>query len=134
MRLHLRQSAGNAVAGRGRGAPRPRGSAHKDWFAYKTSEPEPQAFLADAVGRELGLAFEPADIALTSGAFGAIAVAFRLLLDAGDEAIYSLPPWFCYEPMLLAIDAVPRKVGLTRPGSNWTWRRSRPPSAHAPGW
>ena len=89
---------------------------HKDWFAYKTSEPEPQAFLADAVGRELGLAFEPADIALTSGAFGAIAVAFRLLLDTGDEVIYSLPPWFCYEPMLLAVDAVPRKVGLSRPG------------------
>jgi hypothetical protein len=31
----------------------------KNWFAYKTSEPEPQAFLADRVGRELGLSFEP---------------------------------------------------------------------------
>ena len=29
-------------------------------------------------------------------------VAFRLVLDAGDEAIYSEPAWFCYEPMLLA--------------------------------
>ena len=88
---------------------------NKDWFAYKTSEPEPQAFLAAAVGHELGVAFEPADIALTNGAVAAIAVAFRLLLDAGDEAIFSLPPWFCYEPMLLAADAVPRKVDLTRP-------------------
>ena len=85
----------------------------KDWFAYKTSEPEPQAFLAEALGRELGLAFAPADMALTTGAFGAIAVTFRLILDAGDEAIFSLPPWFCYEPMLLAADAVPRKVRLT---------------------
>ena len=83
---------------------------NKDWFAYKTSEEEPQAFLAGEVGRELGLAFEPPDIALTAGAFGAIAVAFRLVLDAGDEAVYSEPAWFCYEPMLLAADAVPRKV------------------------
>src|SRR6476660_40501 len=55
----------------------------KDWFAYKTNEPEACAFLAEAMSRELGLAFEPSDVALTAGAFGAIAVAFRLVLDAG---------------------------------------------------
>ena len=44
----------------------------KNWFAYKTSEPEPQAFLAEHVSRELGVAFEPADFALTAGAFAAI--------------------------------------------------------------
>jgi aspartate aminotransferase len=90
----------------------PRG---KDWFAYKTSEPEPSAFLARHVGNELDLAFEPADIALTAGAFGAIMVALHLALDAGDEAIFSEPAWFCYEPMLRAIDAVPRKVALKGP-------------------
>lgn len=89
---------------------------NKDWFAYKTSEAAPQAFLAETVGSELGLPFEPADIALTSGAFAAIAVAFRLVLDAGDEAIYSEPAWFCYAPTLLAADAVPRKVPLMQPG------------------
>ena len=88
---------------------------NKDWFAYKTREEAPQAFLAAAVGKELGLPFEPPDIALTSGAFAAIAVAFRLILDAGDEAIYSEPAWFCYEPTLLAADAVPRKVPLKQP-------------------
>ena len=88
---------------------------NKDWFAYKTREEAPQAFLAAAVGKELGLAFEPPDIALTSGAFAAIAVAFRLILDAGDEAIYSEPAWFCYEPTLLAADAVPRRVPLKQP-------------------
>jgi len=88
---------------------------NKNWFAYKTSEEEPQAFLAERVGRELGLAFEPADIALTAGAFAAITVAFRLVLDAGDEAVFSEPAWFCYEPMLLAADAVPRKVRLKPP-------------------
>lgn len=87
----------------------------KNWFAYKSSEPEPQQFLAERVSRELGLSFAPEDIALTAGAFAAISVAFRLLLDAGDEAIFSEPAWFCYEPMLLAADAMPVKVPLKGP-------------------
>lgn len=85
---------------------------NKDWFAYKASEPEPRAFLAERLTQELSLPFEPDDIALTNGAFAAITVAFRLLLDAGEEAIFSTPAWFCYEPMLLAADAVPKKVRL----------------------
>ena len=85
---------------------------NKDWFAYKTSEPEPQAFLAERLTRELSLPFEPADIALTTGAMAAIAVAFHLLLDAEEEAIFSTPSWFFYEPMLRAADAVPKKVRL----------------------
>ncbi len=84
----------------------------KNWFAYKTSEQDPQAFVAERLGRELDLTFEPGDIALTAGAFAAIMVAFRLVVDAGDEVIYSEPAWFCYEPMLLAANAVPRKVKL----------------------
>src|SRR6476660_8930507 len=88
---------------------------HKDWFAYKTSEEEPQAFLAQRLRRELALPFEPSDIALTNGAFAAISVAFHILLNPGDEAVISEPAWFCYEPMLLAADAVPRKVALKGP-------------------
>ncbi|HVH29142.1 MAG TPA: aminotransferase class I/II-fold pyridoxal phosphate-dependent enzyme [Vicinamibacterales bacterium] len=87
----------------------------KNWFAYKTSEEAPQAFLAEHVGRELGLAFEPSDIALTTGAFAAIMVAIHHVLDVGDEAIFSVPAWFCYEPLLLAAAAVPRKVALKAP-------------------
>jgi aspartate aminotransferase len=56
----------------------------KTWYAYKASEEEPQAFLAEHVARELGLAFEPEDIALTTGAFAAIMVAVHQTLDAGD--------------------------------------------------
>jgi aspartate aminotransferase len=88
---------------------------HKDWFAYKISEEEPQTFLAQRLRRELALPFEPSDIALTTGAFAAISVAFHILLNPGDEAIISEPAWFCYEPMLLAADAVPRKVKLKLP-------------------
>jgi aspartate aminotransferase len=87
----------------------------KNWFAYKTSEQDPQAFVAERLSRELDLTFEPGDIALTTGAFAAIMVAFRLVVDAGDEVIYSEPAWFCYEPMLLVGNAVPRKVNLQPP-------------------
>jgi aspartate aminotransferase len=87
----------------------------KNWFAYKTSEKEPQAFVAEHLGRELGPAFAPSDIALTTGAFAAIMVAVHHLLDPGDEAIFSEPAWFCYEPLLLAAAAVPRKVALKPP-------------------
>ena len=75
---------------------------NKEWFAYKMSEAQPQAFLAGRLCDELNLPFEAADVALTTGAFAAIAVAFHLLLDAGDEAIIPLPPWFGYEPILAA--------------------------------
>jgi aspartate aminotransferase len=85
---------------------------NNDWFAYKTSEAEPQAFLAEHLTRELSLPFEPEDIALTNGAFAAISVAFRLLLDVGDEAIFSTPAWFSYKPMLLTANVMPRTVPL----------------------
>lgn len=85
----------------------------KNWFAYKTSEEEPRTFVAESLKHELGLDFEPEDIALTAGAFAAIMVAFHVVLDTGDEAVFSEPSWFCYEPMLLAADAVPRKIRLT---------------------
>jgi aspartate aminotransferase len=88
---------------------------NKNWFAYKSSEQEPREFLADRVGRELGLSFEPDDFAMTAGAFGAIVLAVHLLLDPGDEAVISEPAWFCYEPTLLTAKAVPRKVRLALP-------------------
>ena len=84
----------------------------KDWFAYKFSEPNATEAVATELREWRGLPFQPADIAMTTGAFGALAVAFRTLLDPGDEVIYSLPPWFLYEPMLLSVDAVPVKVRI----------------------
>lgn len=87
----------------------------KNWFAYKTSEIEGQTFLAERLSREIDLAFEPTDIAVTTGAFSAIMVAIHLILEPGDEAIFSQPSWFCYEPMMLAAGAVAIKVALQTP-------------------
>src|SRR3546814_7658723 len=80
----------------------------ESWYAYKTNEADACAFLAESLSRELGLAFAPADIAMTPGAFGAIALAFRLLLTPGDEVLIPLPGWFCYGSMLAA-EGVDRK-------------------------
>jgi aspartate aminotransferase len=41
----------------------------KNWFAYKTSEQDSRATIAERLGLELDLTFEPGDIALTAGAF-----------------------------------------------------------------
>lgn len=78
-----------------------------DWFAYKTSERAAQEAVASGLRAELGLDFEPEDIAMTQGAFGAISLAFALLADAGDEVVIPAPGWFCYEPTLHAADLVP---------------------------
>src|SRR4029453_12064047 len=50
---------------------------HRRWFAYGFADPRARAAAADALGQELGLAFEPDDILLTRGAHGPPALALR---------------------------------------------------------
>lgn len=88
----------------------------EDWFAYKMSEAEPAEVVAAALGAELGLDFAREDIALTKGAFGAIALAFTLVADAGAEVVIPVPGWFCYASMLRAAGLVPVRAALA-PGS-----------------
>ncbi len=83
-----------------------------DWFAYKSSLAPAQEAVAAGLRAELGLPFEPDDVAMTQGAFGAIATAFRLVADAGDEVVIPEPGWF-YAPMLRAADMVPVRAPLT---------------------
>lgn len=83
-----------------------------DWFAYKSSERSAQEVVASGLRTELGLDFEPDDIAMTQGAFGAISLTFALLADAGDEVVVPVPGWFCYEPTLYAADLVPVRAAL----------------------
>lgn len=83
-----------------------------EWYAYKTSEPLAQQTIAQALRAETGLAFEPEDIAMTQGAFGAISLALALLTDLGHEVVIPTPGWFCYAPMLHAADLVPVSAAL----------------------
>src|SRR5688572_9302074 len=76
----------------------------KDWFAYKLSEPNSQQVVAQSMTQVTGLDWDPEDVAMTNGGFAALAVAFRTLLEPGDEAIFLSPPWFFYEQLILATD------------------------------
>lgn len=86
----------------------------RNWFAYKFSEPDSQEVVASALRDELGIPFEPADIALTTGAFGALSVAIQTVVDPGDEVIINLPPWSHYEALTIAANGVPVKVMVDR--------------------
>lgn len=82
----------------------------KDWYAYKLNDIEACEKIATSLSNWRGVTFDVQDIAITSGAFAAIAIAFNVFLDPGDEVIISLPPWFGYEPMLAQAGAVCVKV------------------------
>lgn len=88
---------------------------HKDWFAYKFSEPSATAIVAQSLRKRFGIDFDPADVAMTNGAFGAIASALRAVVDPGDEVIYLSPPWFFYVPMIASLGAKAIRVDLSPP-------------------
>jgi aspartate aminotransferase len=73
-----------------------------DWFSYKTSVSSATETIAASLSTELSAPFAPEDITMTQGAFTAIALAFSLLLDAGDEVLIPKPGWFAYAPVLAA--------------------------------
>ena len=52
---------------------------------------------------------------MTHGGFGAIAVALRAIVEAGDEVIFLTPPWFFYEVLIIAAGGVPVRVPLAPP-------------------
>jgi aspartate aminotransferase len=86
-----------------------------DWFAYKLSEPKSQAAVARTLTARTGLAWDPADVAMTNGGFAALAVTFRAILQPGDEVVFLSPPWFFYEVLILAAGGVPVRVPLAPP-------------------
>ena len=88
---------------------------NKDWFAYKLSEPESQRIVADTLTQRTGMTWDPADVAMTNGGFGALAVALRTLVEPGDEVIFLSPPWFFYEFLTLAAGGEPVRVKLDPP-------------------
>ena len=85
----------------------PRDKSH---FAYKFSEEESRRLVAEYLREWRGQPFQPEDVAMTPGAFGAIATALDAVVDFGDEVLYSDPPWFFYESMILSAGATPVSV------------------------
>jgi aspartate aminotransferase len=87
----------------------------KDWFAYKLSEPASQRAVARGLSARTGLDWDPADVAMTNGGFAALAVAIRAIVEPGDEVAFVSPPWFFYELLISAADAVPVRVRVQPP-------------------
>jgi aspartate aminotransferase len=88
---------------------------NKDWFAYKFSDPVATKVAVESLKQRVGMEFDQHDIAMTTGAFGALATTLRAILDPGDEVIYLSPPWFFYVPMILSCGGRPVRVDLTPP-------------------
>ena len=82
----------------------------KNHYAYKFSEDESRHTVASHLTNWRGQQFEAEDIAMTPGAFGAIASALGALVDVGDEVVYFDPPWFFYRSMILSVGAIPVSV------------------------
>jgi len=85
------------------------------WFEYKSSEPATVAAVVRSLRSRVGIEFDAADIAMTTGAFGAIAATLRAIVDAGDEVIYLSPPWIFYPQMIMTLGATPVRVDLPSP-------------------
>ena len=103
---------------------------HPEWFAYVRDHPPAQAAIARCLSEDLGLPFEPDDIALTSGAFAGLSVCLRIVCEPSDEVVYLNPVWFYYEPIIDSVGAKPRQVALT-PG-NWRLDPARIAAAITP--
>ena len=88
---------------------------NKDWFAYKFSDPRAVRVAVDSLRERVDIDFDPRDVTMTTGAFGALASTLRAILDPGDEVIYLSPPWFFYVPMILSTGATPIRVEFEPP-------------------
>ena len=88
---------------------------NKDWFAYKFNDPEAVKVAVESLRKRVGIEFQAADIAMTTGAFGALASTLRAILDPGDEVIYLSPPWFFYVPMIISNGAKAVRVDFKPP-------------------
>lgn len=73
-----------------------------DWFAYTQSAPSAQEAAAASLRKRLGVPFRAEDVLLTNASLAALVVAFRTLLEPGDEVIMIQPPHFCYEMLIVA--------------------------------
>ncbi|HYI25631.1 MAG TPA: aminotransferase class I/II-fold pyridoxal phosphate-dependent enzyme [Thermomicrobiales bacterium] len=87
---------------------------HELWFGYSMDHLPAREAAAESVRRHTGIPFQADDLFLTTGGFGAITAALKLVGDPGDEVLYSLPPWFLYEGLIVEAGMTPVKVSIDR--------------------
>jgi aspartate aminotransferase len=87
---------------------------HELWFAYNMGHPPAREAAAASLRTHTGIPFTAGDLHLTTGGFAAISSALKVIGDPGDEVIFSLPPWFLYEGLVLEAGMTPVKVSIDR--------------------
>ncbi|CAF2974662.1 unnamed protein product [Rotaria sp. Silwood2] len=88
-----------------------------EWYGYCTianinTQPS-RKIIASNLSKKLSrLSFEYEDIYLVTGNFGGIYTCLSMLLNKDDEVIVPIPSWFCYEPMIIACQAIFIEVNI----------------------
>ncbi|MBI2775984.1 MAG: aminotransferase class I/II-fold pyridoxal phosphate-dependent enzyme [Chloroflexi bacterium] len=88
---------------------------NSSWYAYMLDHPAATEVVARDLTAHTGLPWDRDDVAMTTGGWGAIATAIRMLTDPGDEVIYYDPPWFFYDILVRGAEAVPVVLTLQAP-------------------
>ena len=74
--------------------------------------------IAAHYAREYGVALEPARVAVTAGASGALLLSLALYVDQGDEVLVPDPGYPGYRHMVRAFEGRARALNVT-PGTDW---------------
>lgn len=82
------------------------------WFGYQKYDPSARDAVARSLSQARGQHFQPADIAITAGGFGAIAAALLAVIEVGDEVCYPRPGWFAYGAVIRGAAGIPVPVDL----------------------
>jgi aspartate aminotransferase len=85
------------------------------WYVYMLDHGPATETVARDLTAHTGLAWRPEDVAMTTGGWGAIAIAMRMLTEPGDEVIYYDPPWFFYDILIRGAEASPVTLRLEPP-------------------
>lgn len=72
--------------------------------------PELRKAIAEQVTKDLGVAYDPSQVTVSSGAKFVLFSALQALVDPGDEVILAAPFWASYSTMVELADGVPHVV------------------------
>ena len=72
--------------------------------------PELRKAVAEQVSNDLGIAFDPSQVTVSSGAKFVLFAALQALVNPGDEVILAAPFWASYSTMVELADGTPRIV------------------------
>jgi aminotransferase len=86
--------------------------AGKTYYTSNSGLIELRRELSAYLNRRFGLSYDPkSEILVTVGGSEAIDLAFRAVLDLGDEVITIDPAFVCYDPLVIMAGGVPVPVG-----------------------